>query len=213
MKQTARQEITLLAPKCGWEAQVATPTLTQLYFKGEREVKVTFANNGQLMAAYTKDEHGHRSFLSAAKRANVVAFLLQGVEDEVPSTTPRERSYAEQQADRALDLLLRWVNRIMAGGGVYQADHAEIYEFARVVFQVYFHAEREQMPLDLVMRSRADLPSTHAAWEAFTNAAWVTNEIVGMRPDNTHDAYLRSWLDEALTVYSRRTMYYIAPSV
>jgi hypothetical protein len=129
------------------------------------------------------------------------------------NTTPRERSYAEQQADRALDLLLRWINRLLVNGGVYQASEAEIYEFARVAIQVGFHAEREQMPLDLVMRSRADLPSTHAAWEAFSIVAWQKDEIIGGRPDQVHEAYLRSWLDQAISVYQRRTMYYIAPSV
>lgn len=123
-------------------------------------------------------------------------------------TTPRERSFAEQQADDNLDLIMRWIQRISESGGVYRISEAELYAFARAVMSTKFHTEREQVPALLMDNSRRAFPHAHAAWESFGDPLWHADEILGGRPDDAVPMYVTKWLDMAFSVYARRARYY-----
>lgn len=120
------------------------------------------------------------------------------------------RTYAEEQADRNLELLGRWFDRAR---DIFHASESEVYEFARVAVGVYFHAEREQLPEILLTSSRTDRPLAHALWEAFGDPLWHNDEIVARRPDLVKADYLRRWLDRAITVAVRRAKYYGSTSL
>jgi hypothetical protein len=119
--------------------------------------------------------------------------------------TPATRTYAEEQADRCLDILVRWVQRAQLAGGPRCMTEAETFEFERVAQQVAFHAEREQLPLALIIASRAEQPVQHAVWEAFSNATPVTHHERGEWGSRDLAAH---WLDQAYSVADRRWKHY-----